>query len=98
MSDGNYSGDLHAWIEPEIEARVVVPEAAVQRHDGRSAVFVREGERFYVREVTVGRHGHVDGQRVVEIVDGLEAGARVATVNSFLVKAELEKASAGHQH
>ena len=23
MSDDNYSGDLHAWIEPEIEARVV---------------------------------------------------------------------------
>ncbi|MEO1834369.1 MAG: hypothetical protein ABGZ49_02650, partial [Akkermansiaceae bacterium] len=23
MSDGNYSGDIHVWIEPEIEARVV---------------------------------------------------------------------------
>lgn len=82
----------------EIDAGVVVPQAAVQRHDGRSVVFVRRGDRFSVRPVTVGSHGHVDGQRVVEIVEGLEAGTQVATANSFLIKAELGKATAGHQH
>jgi hypothetical protein len=34
---------------------------------------------------------------VTEIVSGLEAGARVATRNAFLLKAELEKEAGGHE-
>lgn len=82
----------------EIAAQVVIPEAAVQRHDGQAVVFEREGDEFIVRPVTLGSHGHVDDARVVEVVDGLEPGATVAAENSFLIKAELEKSSAGHQH
>ena len=34
--------------------------------------------------------------RLVEVTDGLAAGERVATANTFVLKAELGKAEAGH--
>ncbi|MBW2465297.1 MAG: efflux RND transporter periplasmic adaptor subunit, partial [Deltaproteobacteria bacterium] len=82
----------------EVEAAVVVPESAVQRHEGKHVVFVREGERLEARAVALGRHGHAGDEQVVEITRGLKAGEELATKNSFLVKAELGKGSAGHEH
>ena len=82
----------------EVAASVVVPEQAVQRLEGRHVVFVRDGDHVEARAVAVGRHGHDAETRVVEITKGLEAGERFIVRNSFLIKAELGKASAGHEH
>ena len=41
--------------------------------------------------------GRSDG-RTTEIVAGLEAGATVVVKNAFLLKAELGKAAAHHEH
>lgn len=67
---------------------------AVQSLEGRDVVFVREGDRFAARDVTLGRR---DG-RVVEVVTGLKVGEAYASKNSFVVKAELAKGSASHEH
>ena len=67
---------------------------AVQSLEGRDVVFVREGDRFAARDVTLGRR---DG-RAVEVVTGLKAGEAYASRNSFVVKAELAKGSASHEH
>lgn len=66
---------------------VVVPDEAVQRIEGRDAVFVRADNQFKVRTVKVGARS---ADRVA-IVSGLTAGERVATRNAFLLKAELGK-------
>ena len=66
---------------------IIVPDEAVQRIDGRDAVFVRTDNGFKVRAVKVTAR---NGDRAA-IASGLSAGERVATRNAFLLKAELGK-------
>lgn len=78
----------------EAEVAVAVTADAVQTLEGRPVVFARRGQQFEALAVKAGR---ADGQHV-EIVQGLAAGERYAARNSFLVKAELGKAEASHEH
>jgi cobalt-zinc-cadmium efflux system membrane fusion protein len=75
-------------------AAVLVPSDAVQTLEGRRVVFVESAGRFAPRTVTVGR----EGSTRVEILAGLASGESVATGNTFLIKAELGKGEAGHDH
>jgi cobalt-zinc-cadmium efflux system membrane fusion protein len=75
-------------------AAVLVPKAAIQRMKKESVVFVRTPEGFEMREVVLGRS---DGNQT-EIRFGVEAGEAVAVVNSFVLKAQVEKAEAEHSH
>jgi membrane fusion protein, heavy metal efflux system len=69
---------------------VMVPQDAVQTTGDRTVVFVRTREGFRAQTVQIGaRSGGL-----VSIVSGLKAGTPIATVNAFLLKAELEKESA----
>ena len=54
----------------------------------------RYGEEFEARPLTLGRS---DG-RFVEVLKGLRAGEAYAAKNSFLIKAELGKSEASHDH
>lgn len=79
------------------EAVVAVPEEAVQTVEGGPAVFVPvEGEpnTFARRGVRIGRS--VGG--LVPVLSGLEVGESFVASGSFILKAELGKSSAGHQH
>jgi cobalt-zinc-cadmium efflux system membrane fusion protein len=78
-----------AHISPKNSARsgFVVAEEAVQRVNEQDVVFVRTAEGFAVRPVVVGPRNA--GR--VEIVSGLNAEDAIATVNAFLLKAELAK-------
>jgi cobalt-zinc-cadmium efflux system membrane fusion protein len=80
-------------LEP-VSVALVVPRSAVQTLEGNSVVFVRTDEGFEPRRVTLGR----EGSRNVEVVSGLIAGERVAATQSFLLKAELGKSEAEHEH
>ena len=73
---------------------VAVPEHAVQTVEDKPSVFVRTAEGFDTRPVKLGRRD----SGYVEITDGIEAGAHVATNGSFTLKSELGKASAEHSH
>ncbi len=75
-------------------AAVVVPATALQTLDGAPSVFVRTADGFAARRVALGRQN--DGR--VEITTGLAAGERIATANTFVLKADLGKAAVGHQH
>lgn len=81
-------------IVESVRVAVAVPEDAIVRMTDGPAVFRSIGDEFEMQPVTLGR---TDG-RLTEIVEGLEAGARVATRNTFLLKAELGKAGASHDH
>lgn len=85
----------------EVDAKVVLPEDAVQTVEGRTVVFVEEEDGgFEVRPVKVGHVGlDATGKaRFLEIEHGLEAGDRFVDRGSFTLKAELGKGSAGHEH
>jgi len=73
---------------------VSVPQAAIQTVEERPSVFVRVAEGFQATPVVVG--ASQDG--FVEIREGLEAGAQVATRGSFTLKSELGKGAADHGH
>ena len=71
-----------------------ISTTALNTIDNKSSVFVKtkkDGkEGFEVREVTVGR----SDSHFSEIIKGVSQGELVATENSFVLKAELEKGSA----
>jgi len=75
-------------------ADLVVPLTALQQMEGRDVVFVREGERYEKRVVTLGRRD----ARQVEITGGIRAGEAVVVEQSYTIKADLEKAGAEHAH
>jgi cobalt-zinc-cadmium efflux system membrane fusion protein len=73
---------------------VAVKGTALQTVENKSVVFVRNGEKFETREVEIGQRDYEN----VEIVFGLMDGDRYAAKNSFVVKAELGKGEASHDH
>jgi cobalt-zinc-cadmium efflux system membrane fusion protein len=77
-----------------VKAAVAVPRTAVQTFEGRPTLFVADGDRFEPRAVTLGRLG----RNFAEVTSGLAPGERYAADRSFLVKAELAKGEAAHEH
>ena len=75
-------------------AETVVKLEALQTHQGRTVVFVRNGDAFEARDVELGNR---DGE-YAEVLFGLLPGDVYAAKNSFVIKAELAKGSATHAH
>ena len=65
----------------------VIPDDAVQTVDGRTVVFLRDGDELRVTPVVVAARG---GGRA-SILSGLKTGDVIAAQNAFLLKAELNK-------
>jgi membrane fusion protein, heavy metal efflux system len=78
----------------EHEVAVAVPAEAVQTIGRQSTVFKTVPTGFQAVAVETGRS---DG-KTVEILRGLQPGDQVAAANAFVLKSELGKASAGHEH
>lgn len=89
-------GDMvSAQIDAEkVEVALTVENSALQTLDEQTVVFVQEGDRYTPRAVSAGR---TDG-RFTEIRSGLRAQERYVADNSYLLKAELLKAGASHEH
>ena len=78
----------------EQEVPVAIKHSAIQSIDGKPVVFVEGKEGFEAREVEFG----LKDDDVIEVIFGVVAGDKVVTGNSFVLKAELGKAEATHQH
>jgi cobalt-zinc-cadmium efflux system membrane fusion protein len=72
---------------------VAVPSAAVQMIEDKSFVFVRTSTGFRATPVTLGR---TNGGQVV-VRSGLTGSERIASTNSFTLKAELGKGEGGDE-
>ena len=66
---------------------VAVKSSALQTIESRTVVFVRNGEKFEIRDVEIGERD----SEFVEITFGVLKGDVYAARNSFIVKAELAK-------
>ncbi|WP_341918539.1 efflux RND transporter periplasmic adaptor subunit [Hydrocarboniphaga effusa] len=96
-ADGFWSPGLYVRGQVTIgesNAALVVPATALQELEGGTSVFVDTAEGFVARPVRVGRS---DGL-VVEVLQGLAAGDAVVGEGSFVLKAELGKGEAEHDH
>jgi RND family efflux transporter MFP subunit len=88
-SQGRLRPGMFAWVQiPLAPAReaLVVPAAAIQRHENQPMVFIPVGERKYRRvDVTLG----VEAGNQVEIREGLAEGDPVVVQGAFFLKSEL---------
>jgi cobalt-zinc-cadmium efflux system membrane fusion protein len=73
---------------------LAVPLSALQRFREFDVVFAQVGDTYEVRMLTLGRRD----ARYVEVLGGLAPGTTYVTENSYLIKADIEKAGASHDH
>lgn len=78
----------------EASVLLAVRNEALQSLEGRPVVFVQGDEGFEPRPVRIGR----TDRQWSEVLEGLERGAHYASANSFILKAELGKGEAAHDH
>lgn len=81
-------------VTGDVKAAVTVKNAALQEFEGKAVVFVQEDDAFEGRVVKVGAR---DSERT-EVINGIAAGEKYAAANSFVIKAELGKEAAEHDH
>ena len=87
--DGRLRPGMFAWVElplGTLRKTLVVPVAAVQRHESVAFVFVAESDnRFRRQDVTIG----LETTEYIEIVAGVSAGQPVVHGGAFYLKSEL---------
>lgn len=73
---------------------VAVKESAIQTLFDFTVVFSQHGDLYQARPLELGRRGG----GYIEVLKGLKAGERYVTENSFLIKADIGKSGASHDH
>ena len=95
--DGRWQPGLYVTVDAVVDhadVAVSVPEAAIVRSKFGPAVFLADGATFEIQPVTPGRSDGV----MTEIVAGLVAGDSLVVENAYLLKAELGRGEASHDH
>jgi len=77
-----------------VEVAVRIDNRALQIFEGNDVVFVHKDEDYEPRQVRTGRRDDTH----TEILAGLQPGERYVVTQSYLIKADLEKAGAEHHH
>lgn len=73
---------------------LIVPLAALQRFRDWDVVFIQSGDDYEIRPLELGRRDAVN----VEVLDGLQVGDPIVVEQSYLLKADIEKSGASHDH
>lgn len=95
--DGYWRPGMHVKAEihtAELKVAVAVKKSALQRVENQPVVFVQDGDSFEVHRLTLGR----EDDDYIEVLSGLDAGSEYVSANSFILKADLLKSGASHQH
>ncbi|MBN9519230.1 efflux RND transporter periplasmic adaptor subunit [bacterium] len=95
--DGNWRPGLFVSGTIVIEENAVplaVKAEALQTFRDWDVVFLRVGNTFEIRPLEIGRRDPT----WVEVLSGIEPGQEYVTTNSFLVKADVGKSAASHDH
>jgi cobalt-zinc-cadmium efflux system membrane fusion protein len=86
---------LMAEVETDAaEVPLAVKETGLQSFRDFTVVYAKVDETYEVRMLELGRR---DG-KYVEVLGGLRAGEVYVTENSFLIKADIDKSGASHDH
>lgn len=78
----------------ETPVALVVPQSALQQFRDFTVVFAQVDDTYEVRMLELGRRD----AEWVEVLGGLAPGTRYVTHNSYLIKADIEKSGASHDH
>lgn len=83
-----------AIVQDTVTVPMAIREDALQTFRDWQVVFVRVGEQFEVRPLELGRRAN----GYIAVLSGLQPNQVYGAGNSFLLKAELGKAGASHDH
>ena len=78
----------------EIPVKLRIDNQALQNFRDWKVVFIQVGDIYEIRPLTLGQ---TDGQ-YTEVLEGLQPGDRYVVNSSYLLKADLEKSGASHDH
>ena len=78
----------------ETEVPLAVRESGLQSFRDFTVVYAKVDETYEVRMLDIGRR---DGE-YAEILGGVKPGETYVTENSYLIKADIEKSGASHDH
>jgi len=78
----------------EFNVDVAVKIDALQIVGGRTGVFVKHGNKYEFIPLVVGRKD----DSYAEVISGLKPDTEYVTRNSYLIKADIEKSEAEHEH
>jgi membrane fusion protein, heavy metal efflux system len=81
-------------IVEESEAPVAVKASGLQTFRDWDVVFMQDGNNFEIAILELGRRDN----EWVEVTSGLSAGQKYAAENSFIIKADIGKSGATHDH
>ncbi|BBM03669.1 efflux RND transporter periplasmic adaptor subunit [Microbulbifer sp. GL-2] len=81
-------------VTSENPVPLIVENRALQPFRQWTVVFIKVGDTYEIRPLKLGRS---DGN-VTEVLSGLNVGDRYVTENSYLIKADIEKSGAAHNH
>lgn len=96
-ADGALVPGMHITSEirvGEYAVPLAVKRTGLQSFRDFTVVFALIGEEYEVRMLDLGRQD----AEWIEVLGGLDAGTRYVTTNSYLVKADIEKSGASHDH
>ncbi len=78
----------------EKQASLAVPRTALQFLEEEQVVFIKNGNAYEPRPVKIG----MTGTENVEITSGLKRGETYVSAGSFVIKADILKGTAAHEH
>ena len=78
----------------EKQAAIAVPRSALQFIEEQQVIFIKEGNTYEPRPVKIG----MTGTENVEITSGLKSGETYVSAGSFVIKADILKGTAAHEH
>jgi cobalt-zinc-cadmium efflux system membrane fusion protein len=95
LKPGMFATAIISIPSSDNEEGIVVLSTAIQQIEGKSAVFVQEGEdSFEMRGVSLGQHSG----DYVQVLKGLSPGDKVVTEGGFYLKSALLKEELGEGH
>lgn len=94
---GHWRPGMHVKTDvvvASVDAPMVIKKSALQQWNDKTVIFIRVGDTFEIRMPELGRADDTQ----VEVLSGVPAGASYATSNSFILKADVLKSGASHDH
>lgn len=86
---------VEGWVDiAQTPVALMVDNRALQSFRDSQVVFIQIGDSYEIRPLELGRS---DGQ-FTEVLSGLNIGDSYVVENSFLLKSDLEKSGAAHDH
>lgn len=81
-------------VTRQFKAKLAVEKTAIQTMGEKVGVFVKDNGEYIFTPLRTGR----SDDKFIEVLSGLSANQKYVSVNSYLIKADIEKSEAEHEH